>query len=67
MISKAFAKTIGFAGYLFLTGFAGLMIFLSLGCLVACIIHGDFIDVIGCLFFGLAGTFCWLLRKNTLV
>lgn len=67
MVSKAFAKAIGFAGCFLLTIFAGLFGFISLSLLVMSIIYGDILNVAGCAIFGLVGWICWSIRKDTLI
>lgn len=67
MVSKTFAKVIGFAGCALLTIFAGLFGFISLSLLFMSIIYGDILNVAGCALFGFIGWVCWSVRKDTLV
>lgn len=66
-IEKVIVKAIGLAGCIFLTVFAGLFGFISLGLLVMSIINCDLLDVAGCIAFACAGYWCWSLRREALV
>ena len=67
MVSKAFAKIIGFAGSLFLTLFAGMFGFISVSALVMSVIDKDILTVAASAAAGFAGWMCWELRKEPLV
>lgn len=67
MVSKTFAKVIGFTGSLILTLFAGLLGFACVSALFISIIEGDLFSMIGCVAAGAAAWFCWSLRKEPLV
>lgn len=67
MVSKAFAKIIGFAGSLFLTLFAGMFGFISVSALIMSVIDKDILTVAASAAAGFAGWMCWNIRKDTLV
>lgn len=67
MVSKAFMKVIGFGASLFLTIFAGIFGLVSISCLIMSIIEGDLLSASASIAAGVAGFFCWSLRKEVLV
>ena len=67
MVSKAFAKIIGFAGSLFLTIFAGMFGFISVSALVMSVIDKDILTVAASAAAGFLAWMMWGIRKDTLV
>ena len=67
MVSKAFAKIIGFAGSLFLTIFAGMFGFISVSALIMSVIDKDILTVAASAAAGFLAWMMWDIRKDTLV
>ena len=67
MVSKTFMKVIGFGASLLLTIFAGMFGLVSVSCLIMSIIEGDLLTASASMAAGVAGFFCWSMRKEVLV
>lgn len=64
---EAFIKTIGFAGCVLLTTFAGIFAMMSLSAFVVSIIEKDIFSVMACVIAAVIAKILWDVRKDTLV
>lgn len=62
-INKTIGKVVEFLGQVFLTLLSGVFGLMSIVCLVASIVEGDLINVIGCVGFAGAAWICWDIRR----
>lgn len=62
-----FLKVLGFAGYLLLTFFAGMLALMAISIFIVFIIDGELIAVGASIACALLSALCWSIRKDILV